>query len=80
MKRIFITVLLTTILFSTTYAAYLLVPMDEKQKQHLKAYGIAYWVIDKGVEAHWLLNYRGGSFAFKDIPMFEKECLTRGVT
>jgi hypothetical protein len=80
MKKIVLTLLLTTVLFSTTYAAYLLIPMDEKQKQHLKAYGITYWVIDKGVEAHWLLNYRGGSFAFKDIPLFEKECLTRGVT
>ena len=61
-------------------AAYMLLPMDEKQKDHLKAYGICYWVIDKDVEAFWLLNYRGGSFAFRHNVIFEKECLTRGVS
>lgn len=62
-------------------AAYMLVPMDEAgQKDHLKAYGIAYWVIDQGIEAWWLLNYRGGSFAFPQSRLFELECLTRGVS
>lgn len=61
-------------------AAHILLPMDETQKNHLKAYGITYWVLDKGVETYWLLNYRGGSFAFANNPVFEKECLTRGVT
>ncbi|MEM1321853.1 MAG: asparagine synthetase B [Bacteroidota bacterium] len=61
-------------------AAYILLPMDEKQKDHLKAYGITYWVLSADVEAHWLLNWRGGSFAFRHNPVFEKECLTRGVT
>jgi hypothetical protein len=61
-------------------ASYLLIPMDDRQKQHLKAYGITYWVLQQGAEAHWLLNYRGGSFAFKHISQFEKECLTRGVS
>ncbi|MCF8237212.1 MAG: asparagine synthetase B [Saprospiraceae bacterium] len=61
-------------------AAHILIPMDDTQKNHLKAYGITYWVLDKGIEAYWLLNYRGGSFAFTNNPVFEKECLTRGVT
>ncbi len=62
-------------------AAYLLIPMDEKtQKNHLKAYGITYWVLSQGVEAWWLLNYRGGSFAFTYDKRFERECLTRGVS
>jgi hypothetical protein len=62
-------------------AAYLLIPMDETgQKDHLKAYGITYWVLDKGEEAWWLLNYRGGSFAFPHNKIFELECLTRGVS
>ncbi len=61
-------------------AAHILLPMDETQKNHLKAYGITYWVLDKGIETYWLLNYRGGSFAFANNPVFEKECLTRGVT
>ena len=58
----------------------MVLPMDEKQKDHLKAYGVTYWVIDQDVEAFWLLNYRGGSFAFKHLPSFEKECLTRNVS
>ncbi len=62
-------------------AAYLLLPMDaESQRDHLKAYGITYWVLDNNVEAWWLLNYRGGSFAFRHNPVFEKECRTRGVS
>jgi hypothetical protein len=75
-------ILLFVVLFTTSQAmaSYMLLPMDEKQKQHLKAYGIAYWVLQKSVETHWLLNYRGGSFAFPHRPEFEKECKTRGVT
>ena len=61
-------------------AAYMLLPMDEDQKDHLKSYGITYWVLSAGSEAYWLLNYRGGSFAFKHNKVFEKECLTRGVS
>ena len=62
-------------------AAYILVPMDaESQKEHLKAYGITYWVIEKGTEAYWLLNYRGGSFAFPHNQVFENECKIRGIS
>ncbi len=62
-------------------AAYILIPMDaQSQRNHLKAYGITYWVIQGGVEAWWLLNYRGGSFAFQHNKIFEKECITRGVS
>jgi hypothetical protein len=62
-------------------AAYILVPMDEtSQRNHLKAYGIAYWVLTQGVAVDWMLNYRGGSFCFKHIPHLEKECLIRGVS
>ncbi|GJM34857.1 MAG: hypothetical protein DHS20C18_38580 [Saprospiraceae bacterium] len=61
-------------------AAYILLPMDEAQKDHLKAYGITYWVLNNGAEAWWLLNYRGGSFAFKQNRIFERECLTRDVS
>ena len=62
-------------------AAYILLPMDEEtQKDHLKAYGITYWILDNGAEAWWLLNFQGGSFAFKHNKIFEKECLTRGVS
>ena len=60
-------------------ASYLLVPMDEDQTNHLKAYGMAYWVLGKEVEAYWLLNYRGGSFMFKYAQGFENELVVRGI-
>ncbi len=64
----------------SAFAAYLLVPMDESQKNHLKAYGIAYWVLQKDVEVSWLLNYRGGSFMFIYEKTLESECNIRGVS
>jgi hypothetical protein len=53
--------------------------MDDKQAEHLKAYGIAYWSLEKGVSIEWLLNYRGGSFLCPNIPTLSKECTIRGV-
>ena len=64
---------------SSIRASTILIPMDESQTDHLKAYGIAYWVLDNEIDAWWLLNYRGGSFAFQHSRAFERECLTRGV-
>ncbi len=61
-------------------AAYILIPMDETQKNHLKAYGIAYVALQKEIDVRWLLNYKGGSFLLADYPTFEKECAIRGVT
>ncbi|TXK51895.1 asparagine synthetase B [Pontibacter qinzhouensis] len=61
-------------------AAQILVPMDVAQKDHLKAYGIAFWVLQKEQEVDWLLNYRGGSFAFRQAEPVEKELLARGVS
>ncbi|MEM7573087.1 MAG: asparagine synthetase B [Bacteroidota bacterium] len=60
-------------------ASTILIPMDDTQTDHLKAYGITYWVLENELEAYWLLNYRGGSFAFQHSQVFERECLTRGV-
>jgi hypothetical protein len=66
---------------SIAQASYVLVPMEhDKQTNHLKAYGIAYWVINQNVEAYWLLNYRGGSFAFAYSKTIEAECKVRGVS
>ncbi len=63
----------------TSNASFILIPMDDAQTNHLKAYGIAYWVIAKQEPVDWLLNYRGGSFAFPYDKNFEKECLIRNV-
>jgi len=80
MKRLLLIFLVTVCAALPAYSAYMLVPMDEEQRNHLKAYGITYWVLDQQIEAWWLLNYRGGSFAFPHTREFEKECLTRGVS
>lgn len=61
-------------------AAQLLIPMDEEQKNHLKSYGIAFWVLKNGQTVDWLLNYRGGSFACNFSSTIEKECIIRGVS
>jgi len=52
----------------------------ESQKNHLKAYGITYWTLDKQQNVKWLLNYRGGSFLMPYIEAIEKECRIRGVS
>ena len=62
------------------YASYLIIPMDKKQKNHLKSYGIAYWTLEQDIDVSWLLNYRGGSFLIKYNNIIEKECLIRGVS
>ncbi|HLA56397.1 MAG TPA: hypothetical protein VK623_09870, partial [Flavobacterium sp.] len=62
-------------------ASFILLPMDEtSQQNHLKAYGITYWVLSKQYKASWLLNYRGGSFLLPDAPEIRKECQIRGVS
>ena len=57
----------------------LLIPMDLSQTDHLKAYGITYWHLDKGGTAEWLLNYRGGSFLMDYSDNLATECRIRGV-
>lgn len=79
MKRLLLLITLVCA-FQVSKAAYLIIPMDDMQKNHLKAYGIAYWVLEKDVSIEWLLNYRGGSFAFPYHSAFETECKTRGVS
>ncbi len=62
-------------------ASFVLVPMEsEGQQNHLKAYGITYWALEKNYKVNWLLNYRGGSFLFPDTQEIRKECQIRGVT
>ena len=52
----------------------------EMQENHLKAYGITYWSLDKGYKAQWLLNYQGGSFLIEHNSQLENECKIRGVS
>ena len=60
--------------------AKILVPMDDSQTDHLKAYGLAYWVLQRGQKGEWLLNYRGGAFLFQDDPETAREANIRGVS
>jgi len=78
-KKLFLTFILI-IPLCNLYAAYILIPMDETQQNHLKAYGIAYWVLQREVEVDWLLNYKGGSFMCEYYDEIEKECVIRGVS
>ncbi|WP_297332821.1 asparagine synthetase B [Flavobacterium sp.] len=62
-------------------ASMILLPMDEtSQVNHLKAYGITYWALDRSYKANWLLNYRGGSFLLPDTEEIRRECKIRGVS
>jgi hypothetical protein len=80
MKKIFA---LTFCLFMSisSFASYILIPMDaEGQKNHLKAYGITFWTLEKQQKVKWLLNYRGGSFLLPDFEEIQRECQIRGVS
>ncbi len=61
-------------------ATYLLIPMDNTQANHLKSYGVAFWVLQQKVEVEWLLNYRGGSYLIPYHELFENECIVRNVS
>lgn len=65
---------------AVSQASQVLIPMDQAQSNHLKAYGIAYWVLKQEVTVDWLLNYRGGSFAVAYAKQIEDECKIRGVS
>ena len=63
------------------FASYILIPMDAKsQSNHLKAYGITYWVLSQNQNVKWLLNYRGGAFLMPSSERIKRECLIRGVS
>ena len=54
--------------------------MDQIQKDHLKAYGTAFWILNEDINVEWILNYRGGSFMIDRYPDIEQECRVRGVS
>ncbi len=79
MRRLFFGILLTLFSFQT-FASHILIPMDQSQANHLKAYGIVYWVLEASTPVDWLLNYRGGSFMVKHAQLYENELIIRGVS
>ncbi|MFO8066140.1 MAG: asparagine synthetase B [Bacteroidales bacterium] len=79
MKKILITCTFI-LLYLNIQAAFILVPMDKTQTNHLKAYGIAYFVLTNDIEVSWLLNYKDGSFMFPFHKTFEEELIARNVS
>ena len=75
MRRFIVYFLFLNILFGQK----ILIPMDIGQRDHLKAYGLAFWILGKNINVEWLLNYRGGSFLTDTSPEIEKECRVRGI-
>ena len=66
--------------YSVGFSQKLLIYMDLKQEDHLKAYGIAFWALEHSINVEWLLNYRGGSFMMDHYPAVERELRVRGVS
>jgi hypothetical protein len=80
MKKI-ISLFILLFVISNSYASYILIPMDaEGQDNHLKAYGVTYWTLEKQLKVKWLLNYKGGSFLLPDSEEIQRECQIRGVS
>ncbi len=80
MKKLLISL---TLLFisNSIWASFIYVPMSyEKQKNHLKAYGIVYFSLEAGLKSKWLLNYDGGAFLIENNKIAENECKIRGVS
>ncbi len=83
MRLIFTAVIISVGILIFSFSAFsqkILIPMDLKQTDHLKAYGIAYWTLEKGINVEWLLNYRGGSFLTDYNAAIERELRVRGVS
>lgn len=80
MKKNIFVIIIVFLIIKNSVAAYLLIPMDDSQKNHLKAYGITFWVLQNNLKAQWLLNYRGGSFLMQHSANIESECVIRGVS
>ncbi len=75
MKRIVLYIFLVNIVLSQK----ILVPMDMGQRDHLKTYGLVFWILENNVNVEWLLNFRGGAFMMDTSPAIEKECRIRGI-
>lgn len=79
MRFLLVSLLATALATAPAQSQYLLVPMDDAQTNHLKAYGLTYWTLQQGLTAEWLLNYRSGSFLLPDRPEVRREAALRGV-
>ena len=67
-------------IISAIFSQKILIPMDQTQTDHIKAYGIAFWSLENNQEVDWLLNYKGGSFLLLNNKQLQNECIIRGVS
>ena len=66
--------------YSSLLSQKILIPMDNNQNDHLKAYGLIYWTLQKEIKVDWLLNYKNGAFIIDNNTIIAKEALIRGIT
>lgn len=80
MKKVVSIILMLLVLSRVAVCEKILIPMDHSQTDHLKAYGLAYWSLQRGLPVEWLLNYRGGAFLIDGVPALTTEASVRGVS
>ena len=68
------------IFFNIIFSQKLMIPMDTTQSDHLKAYGLTFWMLENDINVDWILNYRGGSFMVDSSDLIMRESTIRGVT
>ena len=78
LKKLYILLFLSICL--ATNSSKFLIPMDHNQENHLKAYGIAFWALQKKEKVEWILNYRGGSFIIDYSQNIETRCIINNVS
>ncbi len=81
MPRLLSSTLALTLALSAS-AQTLLVPMDDAQADHLRAYGLTHWCLQepREYECEWLINYRAGAFVLPDSPDVRARASELGVT
>ncbi len=68
------------LIFNFLLSQKIMIPMDVRQNDHLKAYGFAFWALNQNINVEWLLNYRGGSFLLDEFSEIIEVARVRGVT
>ena len=68
------------LLFSVALTQKIIIPMDNSQNDHLKAYGLSFWILKQNDKIDWLLNYKGGSFLINAKQSYIQEAKYRGIT
>lgn len=80
--RLLICIFLVVLFGRVSWSDGILIPMDDEQTNHLKAYGVTYWALEQPrvYKTEWLLNYRGGSFLIYETNQTPKQAALHGVS